>query len=77
MSRVGLSPGRWRLGVLQTSLDILGPVAYVLVRVEHQIRRAGHVVLPLTLAHVVVRAVTFVRMVAYVAVLFFARHLVG
>ena len=59
------------------ALDVLRPVAHVLVGVKYKIGRAGHVVLALSLAHVVVGAVVLVRVVADVAVLLRARHLVG
>lgn len=80
----GACPGAWwaassdgrRLRVLQTALHVLRPVADVLVRVEHQVHRAGHVVLALTLAHVVHRAVALVRVVGDVVVLLLASHLV-
>lgn len=60
-----------------TSLNVLGPVANVLVEVKYKVGRTGHVVLALPLAHVIVRAVVLVRMVADVAVLLCARHFVG
>lgn len=59
------------------ALDVLRPVANVLVRVEDQVGRAGHVVLAFALAHEVVGAVRLIRMVADVTVLFGADDLVG
>jgi Na+/H+ antiporter NhaB len=57
--------------------DVLGPVADALVRVEHEVGRAWHVVLALALAHVVLAAVAVVAVVRDVAVGFFAYHLVS
>lgn len=59
------------------SLNVLGPIADVLVGVKYKIGGAGHVVLALSFAHVVVRAVDLVRVVADVTVLLGARHFVG
>lgn len=60
-----LSPlgGGGRLGVVRAAFHVLGPVAHVLVGVENQLRRAGHVVLALALAHVVHGAVQLVSVV--------------
>lgn len=69
--------GGWSLRVMLAALDILRPIANILRRIEDQICRARHVMLALPLAHVIVRTVRLVRMVADVAVLFLARHLVG
>lgn len=63
--------------MMLTSLDILGPIAHVLGRIEDEIRRAWHVMFALTFAHVIVRAVGLVGMIADVTILLFARDLVG
>lgn len=60
-----------------TTFYVLWPIADVLIVVEDQVLRAGHVVLPLAFAHVVHGAVSFVRVVGYVAVFLFAYHFVG
>lgn len=65
-----------RLRVLQTTLDILRPVADILVGVEDQIHRTRHVMLALALAHVIHRAVVLVRVVRYMIVLLVAHHFV-
>lgn len=77
VDEAGLSSDRRRLRVLQATLDVLGPIADIFVGVEYEVHRTGHVVLALALAHVVHRAVIFVRVVRYVIVLLVARHLVS
>lgn len=62
--------------MLQTALDILRPVADVLVGIEDQIHGTGHVMFALALAHIIHRAVVLVRMVRYVIVLLVAHHFV-
>lgn len=64
----------WGRGVLHATLDVFRPIANVLFRVEHQVRRARHVMFSLALAHVVHGAVRLVRMIGYVTVLFLACH---
>lgn len=59
------------------ALDILWPITNVFVRVEHEVRGARHVVLPLSLAHVVHGAVSLVGVVRDVAIFFFASDFVG
>lgn len=58
------------------ALDVFGPVAHILVGVEDQVLRTGHVMFPLAFAHVVHRAVRLVGMVRNVSVFFFADDLV-
>lgn len=58
----------WRLRMLQTTLDVLRPIANVLIGIEDQIDRAGHVMLALALAHIVHRAIILIRMIRYVIV---------
>lgn len=58
------------------ALDVLWPITDVLVRVEDEVRGARHVVLSLSLAHVVHGAVGLVGVVGDVAVFFFAGHFV-
>lgn len=65
-----------RLRMMQTALDILRPVADVLVRIKDQVHRAGHVMLALTLAHIVHRAIILVRMIRYMIVFLVAQHFV-
>lgn len=67
---------RRRLRVVQTALNVLWPVAYVLVRIEDQINRTRHVMLALALAHVVHRAIVLVRVIRYMIVLLVTRHFV-
>lgn len=67
---------RRRLRVLQTTLDILWPVAYVFVGVEDQINRAGHVMLALTFAHIVHRTVVLVSVIRYMIVLLVTHNFV-
>lgn len=67
----------WRLRGRVASLDVLGPVADVLLRIEDQVGGTGHVVFPLALAHVVVGAVGPILMVADVSVLFGAGHIMS
>lgn len=55
--------------MLHAPLDLLWPIAYVLVRVKYQIRRTGHVVFSFSLAHVISCAIRLVRVVTYVAIL--------
>jgi hypothetical protein len=73
---INLSPlgGGGRLGVVHAMFHVLGPVAHVLVGVEHELRRARHVVLALALAHVVHGAVQLVPMVRDVTFLLLAHH---
>lgn len=63
--------------MLMAALDILRPIADVLVRVEDQVGWAGHVVFAFSFAHEVVGTVALVRMVADVAILFSANDFVG
>ena len=72
----GCSDGR-RHRVLETALDVFRPVADVLVGIEDEVHRAGHVVLALAFAHVVHRAVVPVLVVRDVVVLLLASHLVS
>lgn len=65
-----------RLRVLQTALDVLRPVANVLVGVEDKIHGTGHVMLAFSLAHVVHRAIVLIRVIRYVIVLLVAQHLI-
>lgn len=69
--------GSWGLRVLVAALDILRPIADVLVRVEDQVGWAGHVVFAFSFAHEIVGTITLVRMVADVAILFSANDFVG
>lgn len=62
--------------MLQTALDILWPVADVLVRIKDQVHRTGHVMLALALAHIVHCAIILVRVIRYMIVFFVARHFV-
>lgn len=64
------------LRVLQTALDILRPVADILVRIKDQIHRTGHVMFALALAHIVHRAIILVGVIRYMIVFFVALHLV-
>lgn len=73
----GIALYRGCLRVMETALDVLRPVANVLVRIEHEINRTGHVMFAFSLAHVVHRAIVLVGMVRYVIVLLVASHLVG
>jgi hypothetical protein len=59
------------------ALDVLLPVTDVLIRVENEVSGTGHVVLPLSLTHVVLAAVGLVRVVRNVTLLLSTRHLVG
>lgn len=65
-----------RLRVLQATLDILRPIADILVRIKDQVHRTGHVMLALALAHIVHRAIILVRVIRYMIVFFVARHFV-
>lgn len=65
------------LCVMLASLNVLGPIADVLVEVKYKIGGTRHVVLALSFAHVIVRAIQLVRVVADVTVLLSARHFVG
>lgn len=58
----------WRLRMLQTTLDILRPIANVLIGIEDQIHRARHVMLALALTHIVHRAIILIRMIRYMIV---------
>lgn len=69
------SDGR-RLRVLKATLYVLGPVADVFVRVEDEVYGTGHVMLALSFAHVVHRAVVLVWVVRYVVVFLIACDLV-
>lgn len=69
--------GWWSLCMMLTSFHVLRPIAYVLVGIEDKVRRTRHVMLAFTLAHVVVGAVQFVRMIADMAILLVASDLVS
>lgn len=63
--------------MMLASFYILGPIANILVVVEHQILRTRHVMFPLSLAHVVHSAVGLVGVVRNVAIFLFASDFVG
>lgn len=69
--------GRWCLRMMLAAFYVLRPVAHVFSRIEDQIRRTRHMMFPLTLAHVIVRTIGFVRVIADVSVFLLARHLIG
>lgn len=62
--------------MLLTALDILRPIAHVLVGVEHEHSGTWHVMLSFAFAHVVMCAVELVAMITDMTVLLGARHLV-
>lgn len=60
-----------------TSLNVLGPVADVLIGIKYKIGGTRHVMFSLSFAHVIMRAVVLVRVVANVAILLSTRDFVG
>lgn len=60
--------------MVQTGFDVLGPITDVLLRVEHEVGGTRHVVLALSLAHVVMGAVSLVGVVGNVTVFFLTRY---
>ena len=65
------------LSVMGASFYIFWPITDVFVVVEDQVLWAGHVMFPFSFAHVVHGAISFVRVVRYVAVLFFTDYFIG
>lgn len=66
---------RLRGGV--AALNILRPVTNVLLWIEDQIGRAWHMMLALSLAHIVMRAIGPILMVTNVAILLRTGHIMG
>lgn len=64
---------RWRV----TALNILGPIADILLRIEDQVGRTWHVMLAFSLAHVIMGTVGPILVVANVSILFRTGHIVG
>lgn len=54
--------------MMQTTFDILRPIAYVLIGIKDKIHRTRHVMLALALAHIVHRAIILIRMIRYMIV---------
>lgn len=63
--------------MLQTTLDILRPIANVFIGIEDQIYRAGHVMFALALAHIVHRAIILIRMIRYMIVFLVTNRLIS
>lgn len=74
---ISLSSSGGCLSMMSASFYIFWPITHIFVVVENQILRAGHVMFSFSLTHVVHSAVSFVGVVGYVAVFFFADHFVG
>lgn len=69
-----LPSSRWRLSVMGTTFYVLWPIAYILIRVEYQVWWTWHVVFSFSFAHVVVCAVSFVRVIGNVTIFFFTNN---
>lgn len=63
--------------MMLTSLNVLGPVADVLIGIKYKIGGTGHVMFSFSFAHVIMRAVVLVRVVANVAILLSTCDFVG
>lgn len=66
----------WRLSVMSATFYILWPITNVLVRVENEIWRTRHVMLPFSFTHVVHGAIRFVFVVGNMSIFFFTCHLI-
>lgn len=62
--------------MLYASVNVFRPIANIFIGIKYQIYRAGHVMLPFALTHIVHSAVVLVRMIRYVVVFFITAYLI-